>query len=181
VNDIPRERACVASDSQLILSPVQEGAKSAEKAIHYKRSRFTTHLPADYLYTPSHAWLAPQPDGVWRVGITKFAARMLGEMVDHGWEVAPGAGVACGQVIGWLEGFKAITDIFCVLDGNLTAVNIVLKEKITLVNKDCYGQGWLYDARGQPDARCLDVHAYAKLLDKTIDKILEKQKAEEIT
>lgn len=150
------------------------------KTLQYRRSRFVTGLPVDYLYTPSHAWLAQRADDIWRVGITRFATRMLGEMVDHGWELAPGAAVACGQVIGWLEGFKAITDIFCVVDGNLSAVNVVLKEKITLVNKDCYGQGWLYEADGQPDARCMDVHAYAKLLDKTIDKILEKQQAEEI-
>jgi glycine cleavage system H protein len=34
---------------------------------------------------------------------------------------------------------------------------------------------------GKPDAKCVDVHAYRAILDKTIDKILEKQKAEEIT
>jgi glycine cleavage system H protein len=148
------------------------------KTLHYKRSRFVTQLPADFLYSPSHAWLARQPDGEWRVGITKFATRMLGEMVDHGWEVAPGAPVACGQVIGWVEGFKAITDIFCVVEGSFSAANAGLKEKIALVNKDCYGAGWLYEARGTPDPKCLDVHAYVTLLDKTIDKILEKQKGD---
>ncbi len=159
---------------------MEKGSQSSGKTIPYKRSRFTTQLPVDYFYTPSHAWLARQAEDRWRVGITKFATRMLGELVDHGWELKTSSPVACGQVIGWLEGFKAITDIFCVVEGNLAEVNTVLKEKITLVNKDCYGQGWLYEGRGQPDARCMDVHAYARLLDKTIDKILEKQKAEEI-
>ena len=149
------------------------------KTLHYKRSRFVTQLPVAYLYTPSHAWLARQEDDVWRVGITKFATRMLGDMVDHGWEVQPGAPVACGQVIGWLEGFKAISDIFCVADGNLSATNAALKEKVTTVNKDPYDAGWLYEVRGRPDARCMDVETYVRLLDKTIDKILEKQKAEE--
>jgi glycine cleavage system H protein len=161
---------------------MQEDSRGEGKTIHYRRSRFTTHLPIAYLYTPSHAWLArldPRKD-TWRVGVTKFATRMLGEMVDHGWEVQPGAAVTCGQVIGWLEGFKAISDVFCVVQGNFSQANAVLKEKITLVNKDCYGQGWLYEAQGTPDSRCLEVQAYLKLLDKTIDRILEKQKAEEI-
>ncbi len=149
------------------------------KTFHYRRSRFVTQLPVDYRYSPSHAWLARQPDGAWRVGITKFATRMLGDMVDHGWEVAPGAPVACGQVVGWLEGFKAISDIFCVADGSFAGANPVLKEKVALVNKDCYGAGWLYTVRGTPDVKCLDVHAYVKLLDKTIDKILEKQMGDE--
>ncbi|MBI3877268.1 MAG: glycine cleavage system protein H [Verrucomicrobia bacterium] len=150
------------------------------KTFHYKRSRFVTQLPADCLYSPSHAWLARQMDGAWRVGITKFATRMLGEMVECGFEIQPGAPVACGQIIGWVEGFKAISDIFCVADGNFIGANEVLKKKISLVSKDPYGAGWLYEARGTPDPRCLDVHAYAKLLDKTIDKILERQKADEI-
>jgi glycine cleavage system H protein len=150
------------------------------KTLRYKRSRFVTQLPVDYLYSPSHAWLAREADSVWRIGITKFATRMLGDMVDHGFEVAMGAPVRSGQIIGWLEGFKAISDIFCVVDGNFSGINPVLKEKITLVNKEPYGAGWLYEVRGRPDAKCMDVHAYKALLDKTIDKILEKQKAEEI-
>jgi len=149
------------------------------KTLHYRHSRFVTQLPVDYRYSPSHAWLASQPDGAWRVGITKFATRMLGEMVDHGWEVAPGAVVERGQVVGWVEGFKAISDIFCVADGTFAGSNPALKAKVALVNKDCYGAGWLYAVRGTPDAKCLDVHAYVKLLDKTIDKILEKQMSDE--
>ena len=148
-------------------------------SLHYKRSRFVTQLPVDYLYSPSHAWLARQADGAWRVGITKFATRMLGDMVDHGWEVAPDAPVECGQVVGWVEGFKAISDIFCVADGNFAGANPVLKEKVALVNKDCYGAGWLYAVHGTPDTKCLEVHAYVKLLDKTIDRILEKQLGDE--
>jgi len=150
------------------------------KTLHYRRSRFVTQLPVGFFYSPSHAWLARRPADTWRVGITKFATRMLGDMVDHGWEIQPGTPVLCGQVIGWIEGFKAISDIFCVVDGHLSGVNTSLKEKIGAINKDPYGTGWLYEAQGNADSKCLDVHAYARLLDKTIDKILERQQAEEI-
>ena len=34
--------------------------------------------------------------------------------------------------------------------------------------------------KGKPDSKCVDVHGYRAILDKTIDKILEKQKSEEI-
>jgi glycine cleavage system H protein len=151
---------------------------AGSKTLSYKRSRFTTHLPVAYAYTASHAWLASEPDGVWRVGFTRFATRMLGEMVDHGFEVEPSSRVTCGQIIGWVEGFKAISDLFCVAEGEFWGGNPVLKETITLVNKDPYGQGWLYRIKGRPDAKAMDVHAYVSLLDKTIDKILEKQRSE---
>jgi glycine cleavage system H protein len=149
------------------------------KTLHYKRSHFATQLPLDFLYTPSHAWLAQQPGDLWRVGLTKFATRMLGEMVDCGFEPKPGSPVTTGQIIGWVEGFKAISDIYCVIQGTFSGANPALNENITAINEDPYGAGWLFQAAGQPDAKCMDVHAYVTLLDTTIDRILEKQKAEE--
>ena len=150
--------------------------------VSYKRSRFSTRLPKGRLYTPSHFWLAEESAGslIWRVGFTKFATRMLGEMVDHGFEIETDAAVRSGQIIGWVEGFKAISDIFCIAQGNFSGANPVLKEKITMVNKDPYGAGWLYMVKGKPDAKCVDIRTYQAILDKTIDKILEKQKDPEI-
>lgn len=145
------------------------------KLIPYKRARFSTHLPAEFLYTPSHAWMQKVDDHTWRVGITKFATRMLGEMVDHGFEVKPDAKIECGQILGWIEGFKAISDIYGIVEGNFLRSNDVLKKKITLVNKQPYSDGWLYEATGEPDARCTDVNDYMAFLDKAIDKILEKE------
>jgi len=150
------------------------------KTLHYKRSRFATQLPVDYLYSPSHCWIGKQEGDLWRVGLTKFAVRMLGDMVDHLFEIEPDTPVVPGQIIGWVEGFKAISDVFCIADGNFAGANPLLKEQITLINKDPYGAGWLYLVKGRPDSRCVDVHAYRTILDKTIDKILERQKAEEI-
>ena len=148
-------------------------AEDTNNLIRYQRSRFATHLPAERLYTPSHAWLERRGDDIWRVGVTKFATRMLGEMVDHAFETPPGAQVACGQIVGWLEGFKAISDIYCVVDGNFVGGNELLQKQLTLVNKQPYSEGWLYEARGTSDARCIDVHEYMAFLDKAIDKILE--------
>ena len=52
--------------------------------IRFKHSRFSTRLPADYMYSPSHYWMAKdsQQEDLWRVGFTKFATRMLGELVE---------------------------------------------------------------------------------------------------
>ncbi len=149
------------------------------KSLHYKRSHFVTHLPVDYRYSPSHLWLARQADELWRVGLTKFATRMLGDMVDCGFELTPDSPVTSGQIIGWVEGFKAISDVYCVLEGKFSSANPALKEKISAISKDPYGAGWLYEVRGRPDAKCVDVQAYKTILDQTIDRILEKQKIDE--
>jgi glycine cleavage system H protein len=142
----------------------------------YQRARFVTTLPVGYLYTPSHAWLFEYETGCWRVGLTKFATRMLGEMVDHGFSAAPGATVAEGEIVGWVEGFKAISDLYCTVPGQFLGGNPALLETISLVSRDPYGAGWLYAVHGQPAGRCLDVHCYCELLDKTIDRLSAAQK-----
>ena len=149
------------------------------KALHYKRSHFATQLPCDYLYTPSHAWMAADGTNRWRVGITKFATRMLGEMVDHGFEKGPGNSVAVGDIVGWVEGFKAISDVYCVVTGKFLEGNAALRENVKLISKDPYGAGWLYAVEGVPDPNCVKVETYRDILDKTIDRMLEKQKKQE--
>ena len=151
---------------------------SQRETLFYKRSHFVTHLPVAHLYSRSHFWLAQQPDGAWRIGLTKFATRMLGDMVDHGFEIEPNAGASVGQIVGWVEGFKAISDVYCVATGTFLGGNAALREKISLIDKQPYTDGWLYAVRGTPDERCLDVHAYREHLDRAIDLILSKQKAE---
>ena len=144
----------------------------------YKRSNFVTHLPLECLYSPSHFWLA-RIGGGWRVGFTKFATRMLGEIVDLQFEKQPGEAVASGEIIGAIEGFKAISDIYCVAEGRFRGGNAALAEDIERVGKDPYGAGWLYEIDGTPDAKCVDLESYRRLLDTTIDRILEKQQHDE--
>lgn len=151
---------------------------SQTEYLAFRREHFSTRLPVDCVYTPSHCWLRRQPDGCWRVGLTKFATRMLGETVDHGFQVEPGAAVALGQIIGWIEGFKAISDIYCVGRGEFRRGNPALAEEIRLVNDSPHGAGWLYEFAGEPDPDSLDAQGYHDLLNATIDKMLEQRAAE---
>ena len=160
----------------VLASRAVDTGKSA--TLFYKRSHFVTHLPVNYLYSRSHFWLAEHENGVWRVGLTKFATRMLGDMVDHGFEMETNAEVAVGQIIGWVEGFKAISDVYCVAAGNFLGSNPALREKISLIDKQPYVEGWLYAVRGTPDEKCVNVQGYKEHLDRAIDLILSKQKTE---
>ncbi|MEI6279744.1 MAG: glycine cleavage system protein H [Verrucomicrobiae bacterium] len=143
--------------------------------LFYKRCEFTTYLPLARRYSPSHFWLASEEPGLWRIGFTKFATRMLGEIVDHHSDPAPGATVSPGQVIGWVEGFKALTELFCAASGEFCGANPALKEKISLISSDPYGEGWIYRVRGEPDATCVDAEGYRAILDAVIDGILESR------
>lgn len=143
--------------------------------LHYKRSRFSTRLSADRLYTSGHYWLRKDAGDLWRIGFTKFAIRMLGEIVEIGFEAKPGAAVETGQAIGWTEGFKAVTDLYAPFAGTFEGGNPELDREISLVKSDPYARGWLFALRGTPGEGCVDMNGYVGVLDATIDKMLGKR------
>jgi glycine cleavage system H protein len=145
----------------------------------YKRSNFVTHLPVECLYSPSHFWLKKISDTRWRVGFTKFATRMLGEMVEVRFEKSAGDPIKGGDIVGSIEGFKAISDIYACAEGKFAGANEALQSQIELVGEKPYEAGWLYEFDGVPDSKCVPLAEYRGLLDATIDRILEKQQAEE--
>ncbi len=147
----------------------------ADQTVFYKRSTFVTHLPKEALFSPSHYWLLPEADGVWRVGFTKFATRMLGDLVDHQFEKQAGEPLASGEIVGSVEGFKAISDLYSPITGSFQGGNPELQKDPEIIGSDPYGAGWLFRATGTPDARCGDVESYRRLLDATIDRMLEKE------
>ena len=142
--------------------------------VFYNRVRFKTKIPGDRLYTASHYWMAPEEAAnTWRVGLTTFATRMLGDMVEHDLELPDDRAIRCGQIIGWMEGFKAVSDLYSVIEGCFVCGNPDLVRDIDLVRRDPYGRGWLYEAHGTHDTQGVDVNGYASILDTTIDRLLE--------
>jgi len=147
----------------------------AAEEFHYKRSRFATRLFSDRLYTAGHSWLRREEGDLWRVGFTKFAVRMLGEAVEMAFEVQAGSDVKTGQPIGWIEGFKAVTDLYAPFAGVFVEGNPALSKEIELIQSDPAGRGWLYSLKGTPGRDCLDAQGYVAVLDATIDKMLGKR------
>jgi glycine cleavage system H protein len=140
--------------------------------IPYKRAQFKSRLPTDRLYTRSHYWLRQDDDGIWQVGMTKFATRMLGELVEFDFEVKPNTAIEVGQIIGWIEGFKATADLYSSISGEFIGRNAQLESNPNL-QADTYGKGWLFSADGEPDANVIDVHGYVEHLNYAIDLILD--------
>ena len=163
-----RRRTLKSATLPLSLFPV-------ENTSFYKRATFVTHLPVGRLYSPAHFWLAPESENQWQVGFTKFATRMLGDLVDHQWEIQPGQPVQPGQILGSIEGFKAISDLYCAGSGTFLEGNPQLRDHIELLTEKPYDTGWLYRFEGTPDPKCMPLDSYRSLLDATIDRILEKQ------
>lgn len=141
--------------------------------VRYKHARFSARLPVSFRYSLSHYWMAEEEGepGVWRVGFTKFATRMLGELVEARFEVSAGEPVSSGRQIGYVEGFKAASDLFCVMDGTFVTGNPILEEDACIVKSSPYVDGWLYSVRGEPEKTSVDVHGYIEHLAALIEKM----------
>jgi len=143
-----------------------------DQSVYYRRSRFTTHLPRDRRYSAAHYWLLEESSGIWRVGLTRFATRMLGDIVEFEFAVSPGAQIVTGAEIGSIEGLKAVTTVYSSGAGQFGGENPGLRLDVTLAESDPYGAGWLYRLHGYPAADTVDVAGYVAILDATIDKML---------
>ncbi len=146
-----------------------------QHTIYYKRARFTTRLPVDRMYSHSHYWLLEGPPCEFRVGLTKFATRMLGDFVELNFDVANGDAVDIGQPIGSLEGFKAVSEIYSAVAGCFAGANAELDRDPTLLEREPYESGWLYRVTEGQAASAVDVHGYIGFLDATIDRMLLEQ------
>lgn len=144
---------------------------SHTEAIRYRRSRFATRLPTGHRYSHGHLWAGQQEDRLWRVGFTQFATRMLGEPVEVDFEVAIDQPIELGQEVGWIEGFKAVTDIYTPLPGRFAGPNPLLERQVDVVSNDPYGEGWLFLVEGEPGDDLGDADSYASFLDETIDRM----------
>ncbi len=144
--------------------------------VRFKHARFSARLPVGFRYSLSHYWMAESGEnpGLWRVGFTKFATRMLGELVEARYEVRPGDAVSSGQNIGYVEGFKAASDLYCVMDGLFAGGNPLLEEDACLVKSSPYEDGWLYAVQGAPEETSVDVHGYVSHLEALIEKMQQE-------
>lgn len=97
--------------------------------------------PKDLRYSTEHEW-ARLEDGRVRVGITKFAADRLTDVVFVELP-AVGMTVKFMEPFGVVESVKAVSDLYAPVSGTVLEVNAALVASPETVNTDPYGQGWM--------------------------------------
>ncbi len=100
------------------------------------------NVPDNLLYTASHEWVKVEGNRL-RVGVTDHAQA---ELTDVVFVELPKVGMSFekGKVAGVLESVKTVADIYAPASGKVVEVNEALKEHPEFLNKDPYGQGWIY-------------------------------------
>ncbi|MGH8474557.1 MAG: glycine cleavage system protein GcvH [Methylococcales bacterium] len=122
-------------------------------------------IPTDRKYTHDHEWVKLQSDGQVAIGITDFAQKELDHVVYAELppvEVHYSRHEACGK----LESVKAVSEVYCPVDGKVIERNEGLMDDPESINSDPYG-AWLFTL--QPDSvkdldQLMDAATYEKLL-----------------
>ena len=121
--------------------------------------------PQDCRYTNDHEWIRPDGDRG-RVGITDYAQKQLGDVV---FLELPEVGrtLSAKEQFGTVESVKAVSELYCPVDGEVVEVNTALVSKPEAINKDPHGEAWmivLKIANPAGLAALLDAKAYEALV-----------------
>ena len=103
-------------------------------------------------FTRDHEWVNLADDGTATVGITKYAADQLGDVV---FVEVPDAGKALsqGDSFAVVESVKAASDVYAPVAGEVVEGNQALASAPETVNSDPEGSGWFAKIRvSNPDA-----------------------------
>jgi glycine cleavage system H protein len=99
-------------------------------------------IPDDLLYTESHEWIRREGDKI-RVGVTDHAQS---ELTDVVYVELPKLErqVNAKEPIAVVESVKAASDIYAPVKGTVVEANKALEADPGLINREPYGQGWIY-------------------------------------
>src|SRR5207302_3883837 len=100
------------------------------------------NVPDDLLYTETHEWIKRESDNV-RVGITDHAQA---ELTDVVYVELPKMDrqLNARESIAVVESVKAASDIYTPVKGTVVEVNKALEADPGLINREPYGQGWIF-------------------------------------
>lgn len=141
--------------------------------IFFKRNQFKTRLPKEVLYTKAHQWVYQYQERIY-FGLTKFSIRMLGEIVELEFEKKEGETITIGQIVGWVEGFKANSDLYSPVSGTIIQTNLDLYPNPKNLSTDPYTKGWLFSLDSELEPDFLTVEEYADFLNETITSMIEQ-------
>lgn len=96
-------------------------------------------------YTKEHEWVKIEGD-IAVEGITDYAQSELSDIVMVE-PPAVGRQIKAGDAVGTIEAVKAVSDLYAGISGEVIEVNEAVVADPSIINKDPYGEGWLYKVK----------------------------------
>jgi glycine cleavage system H protein len=120
---------------------------------------------SELFFTDQHEWVRIDGEEA-TIGITKFAAEQLGDVVyvelpQKGHKLGAGAEAAV------VESVKAASEVYSPVSGEITSANPALEKEPARVNADPEGEGWFFKlkiADKNETAKLMNAGAYAEFI-----------------
>ncbi len=100
------------------------------------------NIPRDLRYTSSHEWVRVR-GRVATVGITDYAQAELSDLTFIELPAVDDE-VSVSDEVAVVESVKAASDVYAPVSGRVTEINTRVVEQPDIVNRDPYGEGWLF-------------------------------------
>ncbi|MBT6341652.1 MAG: glycine cleavage system protein GcvH [Desulfobacula sp.] len=100
------------------------------------------HIPENLFYEEHHYWVMVEDD-ILKMGMDDFAQKMAGEIVFVQLPFE-GKRLKKGKKFTKVESGKWVGKVFAPVNGEILASNEKLEMDPTIINRDCYGEGWIY-------------------------------------
>ncbi|OHD65454.1 MAG: glycine cleavage system protein H [Spirochaetes bacterium RBG_13_51_14] len=97
----------------------------------------------EYFYTEEHEWAKIEGKRA-KIGISDYAQQKLGD-ITYVEPAEIGKGVKQFEFLTGIESVKAASDIYAPLSGTIVSFNDSLNQAPELVNRSCYGEGWIVE------------------------------------
>ena len=123
-------------------------------------------IPGELRYSKDHEWVRVEAKTA-TIGITDFAQDALGDVV---FVQLPdvGANVSAMSSIAEVESTKSVSDIYAPVGGTVVEVNGALGSTPEQLNRDPYGDGWIFVLEMSDASQVgalLDAAAYRRLVE----------------
>lgn len=145
----------------------ESNASSADSRdwFSFMMGEFEARFPCDRNYFSNHMWAKQVPSGVWHLGLSAYAVRLLQDVYFLDWLVEAPAALAKSQQVGSIESKKAESDLFAPCAGELIELNEKVLEDPSLINADPYADGWMLSIDITSSTELLSPEQYASHLE----------------
>lgn len=99
------------------------------------------NFPKELKYTKDHEWARMEGEFA-VVGITDFAQDKLGSIVFVDLPTL-GKSFKKGETLVTVDSVKAVAEVYAPMSGRVESVNESLRDNPEVINRECYGQGWM--------------------------------------
>ncbi len=114
-------------------------------------------------FTKNHLWVYIDNSNA-TVGLSDYAQKELGDIVFVEMP-EKGKSVKKDEVVGTVESVKSVSDLISPLSGEIIDFNKQLEDTPELINKDPYGEGWVFKIKISDSSEIsalMDYQAYSK-------------------